>query len=222
MDAPQVAAKRWRAIKLQHDGRDIRLRDWRDFRGQYTLFRRNVEDWNEGDEQARLLSMLPEAWIKRVTKEEAQRARFNHTFKMMLPREYHPNVLAWTKKHVARDVKRRELQNALHITVTGDREKTAMLRLDECDVGGQTLRLQAIPARMTCDEVLEWVGEEVLTEYQNFHHTRGSEAGDRHVNYVGEGSGGDSAMDPAGTEAGEALDDEDDDDEPAETAVCAF
>ena len=29
VDAPQVAAKRWRAIKLQHDGREIRLRDWR-------------------------------------------------------------------------------------------------------------------------------------------------------------------------------------------------
>ena len=181
-----------------------------------------MEDWNEGDEQARLLSMLPEAWIKRVTKEEAKRAKFNHTFNMMLPKEYHPNVLAWTKKHVARDVKRRELQNALLITVRGDREKTAMLRLDDCDVGVQTLRLQAIPARMTCDEVLESVGEEVLKEYRNLHHTRGLKAGDRDVNYVGEGSGGESAMDPVGTEAREALDDEDDDDEPAETAVCAF
>ena len=141
VNAPQVAAKRWRAIKLQHDGREVRLRDWRDFRGQYTLFCRNMEDWNEGDEQARLPSMLPEAWIKRVTKEEAKRATFNHTFKMMLPKEYHPNVLACTKKHVARDVERRGLRNALLITVTGDREKTAMLRLDECDVGGQTLRL---------------------------------------------------------------------------------
>ena len=222
VDAPQVAAKRWRAIKLQHDGRETRLRDWRDFRGQYTLFRRNVEDWNEGDKQARLLSMLPEAWIKRGTKEEAKTAKFNHTIKMMLPREYHPNVLAWTKKHLARDVKRRELQNALLITIKGDREKTAMLRPDECDVGGQTLRLQAIPARMTCDEVLEWVGEEVLKQYRNLHHTRGLKAGDRDVNYVGEGSGGESAMDPAGTEGGEALDNEDDDDEPAETAVCAF
>ena len=46
LDAPQVAARRWRAIKLQHNGREIRLRDWRDFRGQYTLFRCNVEDWN--------------------------------------------------------------------------------------------------------------------------------------------------------------------------------
>ena len=63
-------------------------------------------------------------------------------------------MLAWTNKHVARDVKRRELRNALLITVTGDREKTAMLRLDECDVGGQTLCLQAIPARMTCEEGL--------------------------------------------------------------------
>ena len=220
--APQVAAKRWRAIKLQHDGREIRLRDWRDFWGQYTLFRRNVEDWNEGDEQARLLSMLPEEWIKRVTKEEAKRAEFNHTFKMMLPKEYHPKVLASKKKHVARDVKRRELPNALLITVTGDRENTAMLHLDECHVGGHTLRLQAIPAQMTYDKVLEWVGEEVLKEYRNLHHTRGLKAGDRDVNYVGEGSGGESAMDPAGTEGSEALDDDDDDDEIADTAVCAF
>ena len=198
MDAPQVAAKRWRAIKLQHDGQEIRLRDWRDFRGQYTLFRRNAEDWNEGDEQARLLSMLPEAWIKRVTKEEAKRANFNHTFKMMLPKDFHPNVLAWTKKHVARDVKRRKLWNALIITVTGDREKTAMLRPDECDVGGQTLCLHAIPARMTCDKVLEWVGEEVLKGYRNLHHTRGLKASDRDVNYVGEGSGRGICHGPSG------------------------
>ena len=46
VDALQVAAKRWKAIKLQHAGREICLRDWRDFRGQYTLFRRNVEDCN--------------------------------------------------------------------------------------------------------------------------------------------------------------------------------
>ena len=97
-----------------------------------------------------------------------------------------------------------------------------MLRLDECAMGGQTLCLQAIPVRMTCDEVLEWVGEEVPKEYRNLHHTRGLKAGDRDVNYVGKGSGGKSAMDPVGTEAGEDLNDEDDDDEPAETAVCAF
>ena len=87
VDAPQVAAKRWKSIKPQHDGREIRLRDWRDFRGQYTLFRRNVEDWKEGDEQARLLSMPPEAWIKRVSKEEAKRAKSNQGVKMMLPKE---------------------------------------------------------------------------------------------------------------------------------------
>ena len=62
----------------------------------------------------------------------------------------------------------------------------------------------------------------MLKEYRNLHHTRSLKAGDRDVNYVGEGSGGESAMDPAGTETGEALDDEDDDDKPGETAVCAF
>ena len=219
VDAPQVAAKRWKSIKLQHDGREIRLRDWRDFRGHYTLFRRNVEDWNEGDEQARLLSMLPEAWIKRVTKEESKRAKSNHTVKMMLPKEYHTNVVAWTRKNVARDVKRHSLRNALLITVSGDREKTAMWRLDECELSGHTIRLQAIPARMSCDEILEWVGEEVLKEYRNLHHTRGLRPGDRDVNYVGEGPGGEAAMDPARADGDETLVDDDDDDEPAELAV---
>ena len=222
VDAPQVAAKRWKSIKLEHDGREIRLRDWRDFRGKYTLFRRNVEDWNEGDEQARLLSMLPEAWIKRVTKEESKRAKSNHTVKMMLPKEYHTNVVSWAKKNVARDVKRHSLRNALLITVSGDREKTAMWRLDDCELSGQTIRLQPIPARMSCDEILEWVGEEVLKEYRNLHHTRGLRPGDRDVNYVGEGPGGEDAMDPAGAGGDETLVDDDDDDEPAEVAVCAF
>ena len=221
-DAQQVAAKRWKAIKLEHDGREIRLRNWQDFGGQYTLFHRNVEDWSEGHEQARLLSMLPEAWIKRVTKEEAQRAKSNHTVKMMLPKEYHTNVVAWTRKNVAREFKRHPLRNALLITVRGDREKTAMWRLDECDVSGQTIRLQAIPARMSCDEILEWVGEEVLKEYRNLHHTRGLRPGDRDVNYIGEGPGGEAAMDPAGADGDEALVDDDDDDEPAKMAVCAF
>ena len=184
---------------------EIRLREWRDFRGKYTLFRRNVEDWNEGDEQARLLSMLPEAWFKRVTKEESKRAKSNHTFKMMLPKEYHTNVVSWAKKNVARDVKRHSLRNALLITVSGDREKTAMWRLDDCELSGQTIRLQPIPARMSCDEILEWVGEEVLKEYRNLHHTRGLRPGDRDVNYVGEGPGGESAMDPAGAGGDETL-----------------
>ena len=91
--------------------------------------------------------MLPEAWIKRVTKEEAKRVNSKNTVKIMLPKEYHTNVVAWTRKKVARDAKRHSLRNALLITVTGDREKSAMWRLDECDVSGQTIRLQAIPAR---------------------------------------------------------------------------
>ena len=65
-------------------------------------------------------------------------------------------------------------------------------------------------------------GEEVLKEYRNLHHTRGLRPGNRDVNYVGEGPGGEAAMDPAGADGDEALVDDDDDDEPAEMAVCAF
>ena len=60
LDAPQTAATRWRAIKLQRDGKDIHLREWRDFRRQYLLHRWNVKDCNENDEQSCLLNVLPD------------------------------------------------------------------------------------------------------------------------------------------------------------------
>ena len=44
MDAPQVAARRRRAIELQHDGKEIHLQEWRDFPGQYVLPRRTVQE----------------------------------------------------------------------------------------------------------------------------------------------------------------------------------
>ena len=75
---------------------------------------------------------------------------------------------------------------------------------------------------MSCDEILELVGEEVLKGYRNLHHTRGLRPGDRDVNYVGEGPGEEAAMDPAGADGDAALVDDDDDDEPARMAVCAF
>ena len=181
MDAPQVAAQRCRAIKLQHDGCYIRLRDRRDFQGQYVLLRRNLEDWNEGDEQSRPLNFLPDAWVKRVTKEEAKRAKSNHTVKMLLDKEHHKKVVNWTRTKVARDFRRQSLRNALPITVSGDREKAAIWRLDESEVGSHTIRLQAIPARMSCEDVLEWVGEEVPKEYKKLAHNRGLQASDRRV-----------------------------------------
>ena len=40
----------------------------------------------------------------------------------------------------------------------------------KCERGSQTICLQAIPARMSCDDVLERVGEEVFKEYNNCAH----------------------------------------------------
>ena len=37
-------------------------------------------------------------------------------------------------------------------------------------VQGYAIRLQTIPLTMTFDEVLDWVGEEVLNEYKNHAH----------------------------------------------------
>ena len=43
--------------------------------------------------------------LKRVTKEEARRAKSKHTVKMMLNRGRHKRLANWTKAKVARDFK---------------------------------------------------------------------------------------------------------------------
>ena len=156
------------------------------------MFRQMVEDWSEGERQSRLLNLLSDAWVKRVTKEGAMRAKSNHTVKMMLNKEHHRKVVNRTRAKMARNFKRQSLRNALH--------NTALSHLDECEVGGQMIRLQAIPARMSWEDVLEWVGEEVLKEYKNIADNRGLQTSDRSVRQVGVGSDGEAVVDLAGVE----------------------
>ena len=72
------------------------------------------------------------------------------------------------------------------------------------------------------NHLLDWVGEEVLKEYKNPALNRGLQAGDRCVRQVNARSVGEAVMHPAGAEGSKGLDEDDDEDEPAETAVCAF
>ena len=148
LDAPQITAKRWRAIQLQHDGKNIHQREWRHFRGQYALFRRKVEDCKEGHWPSCLLNLLLAAWVKRVTKEEAIKAKGNHSVKMMLNKEHHRKVVPAVPA-----------ERPPHYCVRESREGR-ILRLEECEVGSQAIRLQAILASIRCNHVLHLVGEE--------------------------------------------------------------
>ena len=105
--------------------------------------------------------------MKRVMKEEAKRASSNHTVKMMLDKEHHKKVVNWTRAKVVWDLKRQSLLSALLIIVSRDHMKAAIWRLDEGEVVGRTICPQAIPARTSWDDVLKWIGEEVLKEYKN-------------------------------------------------------
>ena len=141
---------------------------------------------------------------------------------MMLNKEQHKKVVSWTRAEEAQIFNRQSHRNALLITISGDREKAAIRRLEERGMGGQAIRLQAILAQMSRDDVLEWVREEVLKEYKNLAHYRDLQEGNRSVHKVGAASDGKAVMDAAGAEGGEGVDDDDDEDEPAEPAVCAF
>ena len=119
-----------------------------------------------------------------------RRAKSNQTVKMMLNNEHVKKVVNWTRANVARDFKRQSLRNALLINVSENQEKAAIWRLDECELGGQKIFLQAIPAQMSWDKVLEWVREEVYKDYKNRTHNRGLQRGDSGVHQVVAGSDG--------------------------------
>ena len=120
---------------------------------------------------------------------EAKSAKSNHNVRMMLNKDQQTIVANWTTRNVAQDFKKQCLRNPILLTVSGDREKAAIWRLDECDVGGQTILLQAILARMSYGDVLEWVRQGVFKEYKNLNHNRGLQGGKRGVHFVGKGSG---------------------------------
>ena len=102
--------------------------------------------------------------MKWVTWEEAKRTKSKHTVKMMLNKEHQKKVVNWTRAEVAWNVKMSSLRKALLIDASGDRKKAAIWRLDECEVCCGTNCLLAVVVRMSCDYVLDWVGEEVLKE----------------------------------------------------------
>ena len=74
---------------------------------------------------------------------------------------------------------------------------------------------------MSCDDVLEWVAQDVFKEYKNLAHNGGLQARDQSVRRVEAGSDEETVMDPAGAEGGD-LDNDDDESEAAKTAICAF
>ena len=64
--------------------------------------------------------------------------------------------------------------------------------------------------------------ERKYKEYKNLAHNDGLQAGERSVRQVGAESDQEPVIDPAEAEGGKDVYDDDDEDEPAETAVCAF
>ena len=124
---------------------------------------------------------------------------------MMLNREPIKKVVNSTEANAARDFKGQFLRNARLITVSGDRGNAGLWRLDKRKVGGQTICLQAIPERMSCDDVIKSVKEEVLKEYKNLAYNRGLRGGECCVHYVGRGSYGAAVMNPREPKSAKVL-----------------
>ena len=66
---------------------------------------------------------------------------------------------------------------------------------------GRRMLLQAIPARMSCKNGLEWVGGAFIKQSKNLDHNCGLQGGKRRVHFVGRRSDGEAVMDPVGAKS---------------------
>ncbi len=187
IDAPELALKRWHDVKLVHNNVDVALLEWKDFLRDYFLYRDRVEDWNESHEVGRLISMLPKGWRTRVTKEEAKRARRRFTAKIHVTQASHQSILNHIENKVSPTAEAVSLQNALVVTVDGEREWQALQLLKARTIKGTPIRMTQVPCRMTTQEVIDWVTEQAEIEYRNANRTHGRDGEQpHHVHHVAE------------------------------------
>ena len=117
VDTPEQACKLWKAVTLVHNGNDIFLCDWRDFRREYYLARSKVGDWNENEECRLIMNRFPSSRRKRIVKEEHKQAKNSYTAKMMVPSTDHQKINEGVQKKVTANAVFQSLQNALLGTV---------------------------------------------------------------------------------------------------------
>ena len=88
------------------------------------------------------------------------------------------------RKKVTANAVIQSLQNALFVTFDTNHERKLVQRLDEFSADGHTLNLQQVRRRVTTDEVVKFVREEVRKEYKARHQGRAVSSAGRQVAHI--------------------------------------
>ena len=174
VNAPNQKLEDLWSIPLPLERRELRVREWNRYIRKYRRSLKLVEDWNEASEIRHLLKdVLPGHWKKRVEEEEKKRAKKHVAVRIMASEDTHAGIMEFFRRNVGEPSRMLELKKAVYVEVFGDTMGQRLMGLNNAEWRRrEPLRMQVIFARMSLDEIVKYIMEELKRNAKNEAHVQ--------------------------------------------------
>ena len=131
-----------------------------------------MEDRNEASEIRHLLKdVLPGHWKRRVEDEEKKNAKERVAVRIMASEDNHTGIMEFFWRNLGEPSRMFGLKNAVYVEVFGDTMGQRLMRLNNVEWRrGEQLRMQVIFARMSLDEIVNYITVELKLNAKNEAH----------------------------------------------------
>ena len=174
VDAPNQKLEDLWSIPLPLERGELRVREWNRYNRKYRRSLKLVEDWNESGEIQHLLKdVLPGHWKKKVEDEEKKRAKKRVAIRIMASEDTHAGIMGFFRRNLGEPSRMLGLKNAVYVDVFGDTMGQRLMRLNNAQWRrGEPLSMQVIFARMSLDEIVKYITEELKLNAKNEVHVQ--------------------------------------------------
>ena len=174
VDAPNQKLEDLWSIPLPLERGELRVREWNWCIRKYRRSLKLVEDWNESSEIRHLLKdVLPGHWKKKVEDEEKKRASKRVAVRIMTSEDTHAGIMEFFRQNLGQPSRMFGLKNAVYVEVFGDTMGQRLMRLNNAEWRrGEPLRMQVILARMSLDEIVQFITVELKLNAKNEAHVQ--------------------------------------------------
>ena len=177
LDAPNQKLGDLLSIPLPLKRGEWRVREWNRYIRKYRRSLKLVEDWDESSEIRHLLKdVLPGHWKRRVEDEERKRAITRVAVQIMASEDTHAGIMEFFPRNLGEPSRILGLKNAVYVEVFRDTMGQRLMHLNNAEWRrGEPLRMQAISARMSLDEIMKYITVELKLNAKNEAHVQDRE-----------------------------------------------
>ena len=174
MDVPNQKMEDLWSIPLPLERGELRVRNWNRSIRKYRRSLKVVEDRNESSEIRHLLKdILPGHWKRRVGDEEKKRAKKRVAVRIMASEDTHAGIMEFFRRNLREPSRMFGLKNAIYVEVFGETMGQRLMRLNNSVWRhGEPLMIEVIFARMSLDEIVEYITVELKLNAKNEAHVQ--------------------------------------------------